>query len=193
MFDKNKVIKTLDDAKEFFLAMGCSSFHMDREYPSRYTEFKSLNISKDILKLWQQENIDSLFKKINRKHCDNLAPSIHHYLDLVGDAINKKNIKNAYKIIKRNYKKVFPLDVIVIAETISDTSTALSFHCIASAKRLGLNRLYKKYINLRFKMLTYACNKDSSLLERAKYILYPKAKYELANEILETLKKHLEE
>jgi hypothetical protein len=41
-------IKTVEQAKEYFREMGCSHFHMGREAPNRYDEYKGLNISKEM-------------------------------------------------------------------------------------------------------------------------------------------------
>jgi len=48
-------IRTIEQAKEFFKAMGCSHFHMDRELPKRSQEYKLLNISKQTEAEWRFE------------------------------------------------------------------------------------------------------------------------------------------
>jgi len=44
MFDEP--IQIIRQTKEFFRVMGCYDYHMWREFPQRYDEYKQLNISK---------------------------------------------------------------------------------------------------------------------------------------------------
>ena len=59
MFDKP--IKTVEQAKEYFGAMGCSHFHMGREFPQRYDEYRKLNIPKQTETEWQKEQFDEYY------------------------------------------------------------------------------------------------------------------------------------
>jgi len=56
-------IMTLKEAKEFYFQYDGSSFHMDREEPGRYGNFKMLSIGKDVLQKWDEEILDGLFEK----------------------------------------------------------------------------------------------------------------------------------
>jgi hypothetical protein len=49
MFDKP--IQNIQQAKEYFLAMGCSHFHMGREYPERYTDLNNIPAAKSFVEL----------------------------------------------------------------------------------------------------------------------------------------------
>lgn len=40
-------LNTLEDAKRYFQEMGCSHFHMCREWPAKYDEYRRLGISKE--------------------------------------------------------------------------------------------------------------------------------------------------
>jgi tRNA-dihydrouridine synthase len=57
-------IKTVEQAKDYFRQMGCSHFHMGREAPDRYNEYRSLNISKETEKEWTQEQFEEYYKNI---------------------------------------------------------------------------------------------------------------------------------
>ena len=48
---------TINEAKEFFISMGCSAFHMSREYPDKYTQYQALNISVFLEKKWTMESL----------------------------------------------------------------------------------------------------------------------------------------
>ena len=44
----NKPLTTLEDAKRYYQAMGCSHFHMAREYPEPYQEYRTLKIAESV-------------------------------------------------------------------------------------------------------------------------------------------------
>lgn len=54
-------ITTVDAAKRYFQSMGCSHFHMSREIPQRYSEYRGLNIPKSQEAEWAREEILALF------------------------------------------------------------------------------------------------------------------------------------
>src|SRR5690554_651516 len=51
-------IKTLEQAKRYFISMGCSHFHLDREDFDRAKEYRSLKISSATESAWRQEDFD---------------------------------------------------------------------------------------------------------------------------------------
>ncbi len=57
-------ITTMEEAKRFFQSLGCSPFHMDREYPSRYEEYCALGISRDLETAWTNEEITSALAQL---------------------------------------------------------------------------------------------------------------------------------
>lgn len=63
-------ITTIGQAKEYFLAMGCSHFHMDREYAQRYEEYCRLNITKQTETEWRQERFDDYYIRCVEYPCD---------------------------------------------------------------------------------------------------------------------------
>ncbi len=50
-------IDTIDRAREYFQAMGCSSFHMSREYPDRYDEYCRLAVPNETEREWTYEAV----------------------------------------------------------------------------------------------------------------------------------------
>lgn len=50
-------IRSVEQAKEYFISMGCSHFHMVREYPERYEEYRRLNITKQTETEWRTEQV----------------------------------------------------------------------------------------------------------------------------------------
>lgn len=57
-------ITTIAEAKRFFQAMGCSSFHMAREYPEHYDQYRALGISKDTEAEWTVEVITAAIEQL---------------------------------------------------------------------------------------------------------------------------------
>ena len=62
--DFDTPILSLPEAKRYFQAMGCASFHMAREYPERYDEYRALGISKATETEWASEDILSKFREL---------------------------------------------------------------------------------------------------------------------------------
>ena len=56
---------TAEEAKEFYFQYFGISFHMDREKPKEYNEFKQLNLSKETLCKWDEQLLDLLFTEFN--------------------------------------------------------------------------------------------------------------------------------
>lgn len=61
--DKRNIM-TFEEAKEFYFQYNGFSFHMDREEPRKYNDFRMLDIEKDILKKWDEELLDDCFKSL---------------------------------------------------------------------------------------------------------------------------------
>ncbi len=60
LFDPNEPIETMEQAERFFKGMGCSSFHMMREYNNRKLEYDDLHIPPEIENKWRTEYFDEL-------------------------------------------------------------------------------------------------------------------------------------
>jgi len=58
-------IKTLKQAKRYFISMGCSGFHMMRENPLRFNEYKALDIDPNIESEWIKEEFENKIKNFN--------------------------------------------------------------------------------------------------------------------------------
>jgi hypothetical protein len=51
----NEPINDIEQAKKYFIAMGCSHFYMTREYPQRAKEYIALDIDPEIESEWRKE------------------------------------------------------------------------------------------------------------------------------------------
>jgi len=54
----NESINDIEQAKKYFIAMGCSHFHMTREYPQRAKEYITLDIDPEIESEWRKEEFE---------------------------------------------------------------------------------------------------------------------------------------
>lgn len=54
-------IKNTEQAKKYFLSMGCSHFHMSRESFDRYDEYCTFQISDETENMWRREQIEKEF------------------------------------------------------------------------------------------------------------------------------------
>jgi hypothetical protein len=59
MQDWNAPIRDLPTAQAYFRAMGCSHFHMGRDYPDRYKEYKAVQISEETEVVWMRAEFES--------------------------------------------------------------------------------------------------------------------------------------
>jgi hypothetical protein len=57
-------ITSVGAAKRYFQSMGCSHFHMSREIPQRYSEYRGLNIPKSKETEWTREEILSALERL---------------------------------------------------------------------------------------------------------------------------------
>ncbi|WP_269242523.1 MULTISPECIES: hypothetical protein [Flavobacterium] len=58
-------IETLEQAKRYFISMGCSGFHMMRENPQRFDEYKALDIDPNIESEWIKEEFENKIEYFN--------------------------------------------------------------------------------------------------------------------------------
>src|SRR5262245_14764759 len=58
-FMPDQTIRNLEDAESFFLSMGCSHFHMDREFPEQYAQYLSLRIPEETELKWRRKKFEA--------------------------------------------------------------------------------------------------------------------------------------
>lgn len=156
---------TLEEAKEFFVSMGCSSFHMCRENPNLYEEFRNLQINFDILETWKQEQLIKYFKLLEHPNDDSW--NIHsRIIDLLNNTTSKKN-ENAEKLIKvmeRLVGAISKKSAILIAENMAGRTS--DFHDGGFCFLSGQNLLIKQGYIYCSKMLDFDCTEyDNDISE----------------------------
>ena len=111
---------TINEAKEFFISMGCSEFHMCREYPNKYTEYQALGISTSLEQQWTMESfINEYDKVLNEQYSE----SLWCWHSACTDYMHMLNSKDYYNKMLSLTRFVASKEVdgnkVVIAETIN--------------------------------------------------------------------------
>lgn len=167
----NKKIETLEQAKAYYFAMGCSKFHLDREDFERRDEYYSLNISRDIENEWANEHIlekyQLLMKEKPRKE---LWIPISYFIDLVENHTTIENIMLVYNIIEKYHKTLPPFDMVLVAESLEGRRIKPS-GIIIKAKENKLNKEAKTLTIWAKEMALEATNKNKSLEKRGSSVI----------------------
>ncbi|RKD86140.1 hypothetical protein [Mangrovibacterium diazotrophicum] len=91
----------LQRAKELFLEMGCSHFHMAREKPELYEQYRNLNITHEDEAIWRQSVFNELFEKILQGDYKDLELWSHHAY-LCELALKLNQVDSFQKILDAN-------------------------------------------------------------------------------------------
>lgn len=113
-------IDTVDRAKEYFQAMGCNSFHMCREYPERYNEYRSLVISKELEREWTCEAFAQVAARLsNRATKPSDLWHIHSSMDdLVRNLKTSESLRQIYDATEAIAPLLPTRSKVLVAETI---------------------------------------------------------------------------
>ena len=113
-------IETLEQAKNFFMYMECSLFHMGREYPQRYAEYKNLNIPKQTENEWRRDKFYEISSKIMENPSSDSTWMLHNQMyDLFVSLRTKDELLKMLEVTKYIRDKVPANDRVIIAETIN--------------------------------------------------------------------------
>ncbi len=140
----NEPINDIEQAKKYFIAMGCSHFHMTREYPQRYKEYRTLDIDPSIESEWLKEEFDN---KLNDFH--NIQPSDYGpYLRNLESMIERKEyyLERLVELVIEIQKKL-PLEQIgyVLSSIIGNNATKTKGGLIQKSYDLKRNDLADKF------------------------------------------------
>jgi hypothetical protein len=134
MFDEP--IETAQQAKEFFRALGCSHFHMDREYPERSKEYGQLHISKQTETEWRKEQFDEYYVSIMGNQDASLLWKLHSRMYDLFEALETGTALIQMLQVTRHIRNQVPVeDRVIVAETINGRTV--------QSARTGL--IYKAY------------------------------------------------
>ena len=113
-------ITSLEMAKSFYVANGCSYYYMAREYPKRYEEYRGLNISEDIEFQWKTEHFLDLYNELMDETNGENVVYLHGSMDDLALAIDTEDAYEKMLSATRKAAEIVPDGFrIVIAETIN--------------------------------------------------------------------------
>jgi len=112
-------IKTIEQAKEYFTIMGCSHFHMMREFPQRYDEYKKLKISEQTEFEWRKGSFYETSSDIRDNTDRSFLWILHSNMyDLYAELRAKEELIEMLEVTKYIRDKVPTRDRVLVAETI---------------------------------------------------------------------------
>jgi vacuolar-type H+-ATPase subunit I/STV1 len=161
----NEPIKSMKQAKEYFMSMGCSHFHMGREFPQRYEEYKQLNISKKKETEWRMEQLDEYFNDIIENKNNTRLWAVHSRMaDLV------ETLKTAIALRKmlevtQYIREIVPInDRVIVSETLNGRGNRkLRTGLIYLAYDLKNIQVAKAFVELSLHFATYEEKKGRDL------------------------------
>jgi len=118
---ENTSIRSIEEAKEFFQMMGCSHFHMEREYPQRHKEYQNLSISKRMEREWTYEAFTEHIDKLLSPDTD---PSklwrIHSQAESLAQNLRTEDaVERLYEVTMRIANRLPAFSKVIVAETIN--------------------------------------------------------------------------
>ena len=72
MTEHDEPIQNIEQAKRYFISMGCSHFHLTREHPQRAKEYYALDIDRNIELQWLKEEFERQLSEINSDDLEHL-------------------------------------------------------------------------------------------------------------------------
>ncbi|MTI49676.1 MAG: hypothetical protein FH761_17740 [Firmicutes bacterium] len=165
MFDEP--IKTFEQAKKYFKRMGFSHFHMAREYPNRYEEYKRLSISRHMEIEWRKEQLDEYYKNVIQENNDDPLWSVHSKMYELVESIRTDSALRKILQATQHISELVPFkDRVIIAETINGRRyRKFRSGLIYLAYDLGNISIAKAFVELSLHFASYKQN-ESSELER---------------------------
>ncbi|GMQ59689.1 hypothetical protein AN1V17_40890 [Vallitalea sediminicola] len=110
---------TLEEAKEYFMAMDCSRFHMARENKLKYEKYVDLNISEQTEMRWRREKFNDFYDSaMSSSENNSLWKLVNRMYDLVSSTRDVEDLIKIHSLIELSINKLSPKDRIIIAETI---------------------------------------------------------------------------
>ena len=136
---------TIEEAKQYFKRYDGHYFHMGREEPWNYDEFKKFNFQDSIIEQWRQEIIDNYFEKLFNRS-DNVWSAILHIIDVMPET--KTNYPDNCRKLLNALNKAANLDKkqkILIIEVMAEKGC--QFVCQKSDLALEMNDIMSLFMD----------------------------------------------
>jgi hypothetical protein len=159
---KNEPINDLEQARKYFIAMGCSHFHMTREYPQRAKEYRELDIDPEIESEWIKEEFE---KKLEDFHT--IQPSEYgSYLRSLDSMIERKAfyLERLFELVI-NIQEKLPFEQIeyILSTIIGNNGTKPKGGLIQKSYDLKRKDLAEKFYNEAKLLFKVAANNSIKL------------------------------
>ena len=129
MYDFNEPIKTIEQAREFFNAVGGSSYEMAREFPGRYAEYQGLNISSQTAQAWREALFDEQCASLRTSTDSRNLWNLHSRLyDMFEDLKTESALLKMLDVTKSIQDRVPMNDRVMVAETINGRTVRSARH-----------------------------------------------------------------
>ncbi len=113
-------IQTIVQAREYFRAMDGSGYHMWREFPERYEEYKQLAISKQTEMEWRQELFEEYYVALKENRASASLWELHSRMcDLFTDMKTEAALAKILEATEAIRERVPRRDRVIVAETIN--------------------------------------------------------------------------
>lgn len=159
MTDFSTPLKDLEDAKAYFQAMGCSHFHMSREYPEMYDEYRSMSIDKSMEREWTRESLAALYDQIIDLNSDKTDLWWMHsrMADLTQILQTTEAIEILHSTTLHIIDRLQPQSSLLVAETIiGRQQIGRRGGMIFLAYNLGLNNTARDFAFIALKLIDRA-------------------------------------
>lgn len=170
---------SMQQAKEYFIRYDGHFFHMGREEPSLYDEFKNMRIDSNTMEIWRQEILDNFYQLfLSGKKKDECWFIVSHFLSVVKET-DTKHDDNGRKLLEMlNYaaaeldkqQKILITEIMVEHgvrwfcqntmlkdEMLSEINNLIDFNVEFTPAKIGYDNAYERY-NEALKSLNEAIN-----------------------------------
>ncbi len=186
-----KSIYSIQDAKNYFMSQRCSHFHMAREYPKIYEQYKKLNISKQMENDWRYEQLEEFYKEIMNNDVDTLW-YIHFCMEeLVTSLKTERALAKMLEVTNYIRDKVPYKDRVKVSENINGREHFYIKEKFKMKEQSGLillaydlknEEVAKEFIKLSLYFADYSENRDQLDIKRCQKSI------KLCNDIKDELK-----
>lgn len=120
----NKPITNLTEAESYFRELGCSHFHMGRDFPKRYAEYKALNIPKSLEIDWTAAELEALRQQaLSPETKSKVLWSIHSHMEQLAQNLNtNESLELVFETTVQLEQRLPPTGKLLVAETINGRS-----------------------------------------------------------------------
>lgn len=167
---ENYSIHNLEQARDYFIAMGCSHFHLDRENFQRRDEYYALNISSNLEAKWRQQEVEKRLDIFPFNEPERIGHSYNCLKDII--EYNSYYLERMFTLAN-HFVDILPPNQIhrVLSVIIGNDSTSAHGGLIEKCVNIGLSDLAQRFIIYAKTLLTKAEDNNISILWLRGYLV----------------------